>query len=64
VQAILNQHYHELAQFIAGRNGIRDQDGVARHWVNLQRLNTCAGRHDMQALIPGRAITGITAFTN
>ena len=40
------------------------QPGVARHLVNLEVVNTYEGTHDVHALILGRAITGIAAFSN
>jgi alkylation response protein AidB-like acyl-CoA dehydrogenase len=40
-----------------------DELGVARHLVNLEVVNTYEGTHDIHALILGRAITGIQAFT-
>ena len=46
-----------------GGNGISDEFGVARHLVNLEVVNTYEGTHDIHALILGRAITGIQAFT-
>ena len=36
----------------------------SRHLVNLEVVNTYEGTHDIHALILGRAITGIQAFTN
>jgi glutaryl-CoA dehydrogenase len=47
-----------------GGNGISDEFGVARHLVNLEVVNTYEGTHDIHALIIGRAITGIAAFSN
>ena len=41
----------------------RDEFGVARHLVNLEVVNTYEGTHDIHALILGRAITGIQAFS-
>ena len=35
----------------------------ARHLVNLEVVNTYEGTHDIHALILGRAITGIQAFS-
>jgi len=46
-----------------GGNGISDEFGVARHLVNLEVVNTYEGTHDIHALILGRAITGIQAFS-
>ena len=44
-------------------NGISDEFGVARHLVNLEVVNTYEGTHDIHALILGRAITGLAAFS-
>ena len=33
------------------------------HLMNLETVNTYEGTHDVHALILGRAITGIQAFT-
>jgi len=52
------------ARDMLGGNGISDEFGVARHLVNLEVVNTYEGTHDVHALILGRAITGIAAFTN
>jgi alkylation response protein AidB-like acyl-CoA dehydrogenase len=38
--------------------------GAARHLANLEVVNTYEGTHDVPALILGRAITGIAAFSN
>jgi glutaryl-CoA dehydrogenase len=51
------------ARDMMGGNGISDEFGVARHLVNLEVVNTYEGTHDIHALILGRAITGIQAFT-
>ena len=53
-----------LARDMMGGNGISDEFGVARHLVNLEVVNTYEGTHDVHALILGRAITGIAAFSN
>ncbi|WP_160006512.1 acyl-CoA dehydrogenase [Rhizobium sp. 18055] len=53
-----------LARDMLGGNGISDEFGVARHLVNLEVVNTYEGTHDIHALILGRAITGIAAFSN
>ena len=47
-----------------GGNGISDEFGEARHLVNLEVVNTYQCTHDVRALIMGRAITGIAAFSN
>ncbi|MBB3445479.1 acyl-CoA dehydrogenase [Rhizobium sp. BK379] len=52
------------ARDMLGGNGISDEFGVARHLVNLEVVNTYEGTHDIHALILGRAITGIAAFSN
>jgi glutaryl-CoA dehydrogenase len=46
-----------------GGNGISDEYHVMRHVVNLEAVNTYEGTHDIHALILGRAITGIQAFS-
>jgi len=52
-----------VARDMLGGNGISDEFGVARHLVNLEVVNTYEGTHDVHALILGRAITGIQAFS-
>ncbi len=51
------------ARDMMGGNGISDEFGVARHLVNLEVVNTYEGTHDIHALIIGRAITGMQAFS-
>jgi glutaryl-CoA dehydrogenase len=51
------------ARDMLGGNGISDEFGIARHLVNLEVVNTYEGTHDIHALILGRAITGIQAFS-
>lgn len=46
-----------------GGNGISDEFPVMRHCQNLEVVNTYEGTQDIHALILGRAITGIQAFT-
>jgi glutaryl-CoA dehydrogenase len=46
-----------------GGNGIADEYHVIRHVMNLESVNTYEGTHDIHALILGRAITGIQAFS-
>jgi glutaryl-CoA dehydrogenase len=53
-----------LARDMMGGNGISEEFGVARHLVNPEVVNTYEGTHDVHALILGRAITGIAAFSN
>ncbi len=52
------------ARDMMGGNGISDEFCVARHLVNLEVVNTYEGTHDIHALILGRGITGIAAFSN
>jgi glutaryl-CoA dehydrogenase len=52
------------ARDMLGGNGISDEYPVIRHMLNLEVVNTYEGTHDIHALILGRAITGIQAFTN
>jgi glutaryl-CoA dehydrogenase len=52
-----------MARDMLGGNGISDEFGVIRHVVNLEVVNTYEGTHDIHALILGRAITGIPAFS-
>jgi glutaryl-CoA dehydrogenase len=52
-----------VARDMLGGNGISDEFGVIRHLVNLEVVNTYEGTHDIHALILGRAITGIPAFS-
>ena len=52
-----------MARDMHGGNGISDEFHVIRHMMNLEAVNTYEGTHDIHALILGRAITGIQAFT-
>jgi glutaryl-CoA dehydrogenase len=52
-----------MARDMHGGNGIADEFHVMRHLCNLETVNTYEGTHDIHALILGRAITGIQAFT-
>jgi glutaryl-CoA dehydrogenase len=51
------------ARDIHGGNGIVDDYHVIRHLLNLETVNTYEGKHDVHALILGRAQTGIAAFS-
>lgn len=53
-----------VARDMLGANGVSDEFDVMRHMVNLEAVNTYEGTHDVHALILGRAITGIAAFSN
>jgi len=46
-----------------GGNGISDEYHIIRHVMNLEAVNTYEGTHDIHALILGRGITGIPAFS-
>jgi glutaryl-CoA dehydrogenase len=52
-----------IARDMHGGNGIADEYHVIRHVMNLESVNTYEGTHDVHALILGRAITGIQAFS-
>lgn len=52
-----------MARDMLGGNGIADEYHVIRHMLNLEAVNTYEGTHDIHALIMGRAITGIAAFS-
>ena len=52
-----------ICRDMLGGNGISDEYHVIRHVMNLEAVNTYEGTHDIHALILGRAITGIPAFT-
>lgn len=45
-----------------GGNGILLQNSVARHMADIEALHTYEGTETMQALIVGRAVTGVSAF--
>jgi len=51
------------ARDMLGGNGISDEYHVIRHAMNLEAVNTYEGTHDIHALILGRAITGLQAFS-
>ena len=52
-----------VARDMHGGNGISGEFHVMRHAQNLETVNTYEGTHDVHALILGRAITGIQAFS-
>src|SRR3546814_11144327 len=47
------------ARDMHGGNGISDAFPVMRHMCNLEVVNTYEGTHDINALILGRAQTGL-----
>jgi glutaryl-CoA dehydrogenase len=51
------------ARDMLGGNGILLEYQVARHMADLEAIHTVEGTETMQALIVGRAVTGIGAFT-
>lgn len=51
------------ARDMLGGNGISDEYHIMRHAANLETVNTYEGTSSIHALILGRAITGIQAFT-
>ena len=52
-----------VARDMHGGNGIADEYHVIRHVMNLETVNTYEGTHDIHALILGRALTGLQAFS-
>ena len=52
-----------MARDMHGGNGISEEFQILRHALNLETVNTYEGTHDVHALILGRAITGIQAFS-
>lgn len=52
------------ARDMLGGNGIHEEYHVIRHVMNLEAVNTYEGTHDIHALIIGRGITGLSAFTH
>ena len=53
-----------IARDMHGGNGVSDEYHVIRHVMNLEAVNTYEGTHDVHALILGRAMTGIQAFSS
>jgi glutaryl-CoA dehydrogenase len=51
------------ARDMHGGNGIQVEYHVMRHTQNLETVNTYEGTHDVHALILGRAITDLSAFS-
>jgi glutaryl-CoA dehydrogenase len=52
-----------VARDMHGGNGVSDEYHVIRHVLNLEAVNTYEGTHDIHALIMGRAMTGLQAFS-
>lgn len=51
------------ARDLLGGNGILIENRVARHFADIEALHTYEGTETVQALIIGRSITGISAFS-
>ncbi|MCR2763055.1 acyl-CoA dehydrogenase family protein [Microbacterium sp. zg.B48] len=52
-----------LAREICGAEGIRVENDVARFFADAEALYTFEGTHEVNSLIVGKAITGLSAFT-
>ncbi|MBI1238396.1 MAG: acyl-CoA dehydrogenase [Alphaproteobacteria bacterium] len=52
------------ARDMLGGNGVSDEYHIIRHVMNLEAVNTYEGTHDIHALILGREITGLQAFSS
>jgi glutaryl-CoA dehydrogenase len=52
-----------LGREIAGAEGIRVEGDLARYFADAEAVYTYEGTHEMNSLIVGRAITGLSAFT-
>jgi len=52
-----------LGREICGAEGIRVDNNVARFFADAEALYTFEGTHEMNSLIVGRAVTGLSAFT-
>ena len=48
---------------VCGAEGIRVDSDVARYFADAEALYTFEGTHEINSLIVGRAITGLSAFT-
>lgn len=52
-----------LGREIAGAEGIRVHNDLARFFADAEAVYTFEGTHEMNSLIVGRAISGLSAFT-
>lgn len=52
-----------LGREIAGAEGIRVDNDLARYFTDAEAVYTYEGTHEMNSLLVGRAITGLSAFT-
>jgi glutaryl-CoA dehydrogenase len=57
-------HIARTAREMLGGNGISDEYHIIRHVMNLEAVNTYEGTNNVHALILGRAITGLQAFSS
>ena len=53
-----------LAREVCGGNGITLQTDVARFHADAEAIYSYEGTHEINALILGRAITGLSAFVH
>ena len=53
-----------IGRDMMGGNGVLLENRVARHLSDMEVVATYEGTDSMQALILGREITGVSAFTN
>jgi glutaryl-CoA dehydrogenase len=51
-----------LAREVVGGNGLLIENDVARFFVDAEAVYTYEGTHDINTLIVGRAVTGLSAF--
>ncbi|QEP06101.1 MULTISPECIES: acyl-CoA dehydrogenase family protein [Glutamicibacter] len=51
-----------LAREVCGGNGILLENSVARHHADAEAIYSYEGTHEINSLIIGRAITGVSAF--
>ncbi|XP_012248425.1 glutaryl-CoA dehydrogenase, mitochondrial [Bombus impatiens] len=61
--ATMSLEIARVAREMLGGNGISDEYHVIRHVINLESVITYEGTSDIHALILGKAITGIQAFS-
>ena len=52
-----------LAREVVGGNGILLEHDVARFFADAEAVYSYEGTHEINALIVGRALTGVSAFT-
>lgn len=51
-----------LARETFGGNGILLQNGVAKHFADTEAIYSYEGTNEINTLVVGRAITGLSAF--